>query len=142
MKNYLKNFKHRKTTIFKNAKELSILCGVDLALIMYEVGNPNPEVWCSRPDSIEAIANSACGNLPPKRPRVVDDCEFVKSLGVEELHNLAGVLGGKIEKVNERINLLRGNNNDSCDDDNLIDMIDFSDEGLKFDEIDWKSWLV
>ncbi|KAJ9538208.1 hypothetical protein OSB04_030941 [Centaurea solstitialis] len=51
-------YRHRKNGIIKKAKELSLLCDVDTAIIVYPPASKQPEIWPENPDQIKNMIGS------------------------------------------------------------------------------------
>ncbi|KAK9676117.1 hypothetical protein RND81_11G055500 [Saponaria officinalis] len=100
------NNKLRKTTVFKKARELSTLCDVDVALILYDSGEQTPEIWSSRPDCVSVVNRYLSAT---NQPQIIESkSSYIDGLGIAGLKEFDSFLAGKIECVNQRIDFLRG----------------------------------
>ncbi|XP_074275095.1 agamous-like MADS-box protein AGL90 [Silene latifolia] len=128
------NYLHRKSTVFKRAKELSTLCDVDVLLILYDPDSPNiPQTWCSRSDPVTVIDQYYAKKKPNRSKEVIpsrakNDDQFLQNLGFGELNDLNSILAAKIESVNQRINLIKEGNK-------ARDLIDCGKTGLYVEDL-------
>lgn len=118
----MKTFITRKNGIIKKANELSKLCGVDVAVIIFGPDREKPHVWPQEPQKLNNIllsyqptdkklsSNSVFAEKVAQKTDLGKDPLWdnrIDSLSDTQLVGLIEYLDSKLEIVNERIDMLK-----------------------------------
>ncbi|XP_057452429.1 agamous-like MADS-box protein AGL103 [Lotus japonicus] len=131
-------FRKRRDSLMKKLEEFSILCDVDVCLIMYAEEFAEPKTWPLEDTKVQRIIQKYCNITNDKRPKIYDVHEYYKDKvkkieaeiskvhkekhkilyptwddsfnhhGEEQLRTFVSKLDAKLDACNQRINILKG----------------------------------
>ncbi|KAL0693184.1 hypothetical protein Bca4012_060364 [Brassica carinata] len=105
-------FAKRKNGILKKANELSILCDIDLILLMFSPGG-KASLCCGRRSSIEEVIAKFSQVTPEERTKNSDleenvlkvgsQCKYTRTNSLKDLSTQASVLQARISEIHGRL---------------------------------------